>query len=208
MRLGSAELAQLPLGCVPSISPTWIILNEKHQTILILKLIIMTQPLGMESIVLNSSSILCWKLLWWQKALLGLTIPGLHPAPLILHLKVKKVFLSLMSCLSLSDPENFSSLYLRPKISFLSSLLANQIFRGNPLQTVFISLGVIGLFKLFVRFWFNFGKRYLQKKIIYFFRFSSLMEFWFLKYVLMILWISSMLPVMFPFLFLILSVWI
>jgi hypothetical protein len=46
-----------------SLLPTWIISNEKHQTILIFKISQMSQLLSLKSIVLNPSAILCGILL-------------------------------------------------------------------------------------------------------------------------------------------------
>jgi hypothetical protein len=63
---------------------------------------------------------------------------------------------------------------------------------------------VIGLFKLLIWSWFNFDNIY----IFISFRFSNLMEYRFLKYVLMILSIFLVCVTMSPFSSLILLIWI
>ena len=69
-----------------------------------------------------------------------------------------------------------------------------------------VSLGVIGLFKLYLFSWFNFGIGTYPKLSIYF-TFSNFVEYRFSKYDLVILCISSVSVVMFPFSFLILIIW-
>ena len=74
-------------------------------------------------------------------------------------------------------------------------------------MTASISLQVIGLFKLSTWSWFNFGMWYLYKKLSISFTLFNFMEYRFLWYELMILWVASMSVVIFPFSFLILLIW-
>ena len=73
-------------------------------------------------------------------------------------------------------------------------------------MTASISLQVIGLFKLSTWSWFNFGMWYLYKKLSISFTLFNFMEYRFLWYELMILWVASVSVVIFPFSFLILLI--
>lgn len=83
----------------------------------------MTQPLGVESGILNSSTALCRR-----SSGGGLTVPELHPTSSYSHLTVKNGCFFLPH--PLSDPEVLSPLFY-PAIGFLFSLLANQSIRGT-----------------------------------------------------------------------------
>lgn len=83
----------------------------------------MTQPLGVESGILNSSTALCRR-----SSGGGLTVPELHPTSSYSHLIVKNGCFFLPH--PLSDPEVLSPLFY-PAIGFLFSLLANQSIRGT-----------------------------------------------------------------------------
>lgn len=73
-------------------------------------------------------------------------------------------------------------------------------------QLLFLFPGVTGLIALILWFWFNFVRRYISWTFSIYFRFYSLVEYRFLKYVCMILWLSS--AAMSSFLSLILLIWI
>ena len=109
------------------------------------------------------------------------------------------------------------SLEILPVLSFLAigcSVLLNQAQQhiahsvNKYPMTVSISLGIIGLFQLFIWCWFNFGKWYLWRKLSISFRFSNFVEKRFLKYDLKTLGISLVSVFTTPFLFLILLIWI
>jgi hypothetical protein len=71
-----------------------------------------------------------------------------------------------------------------------------------------ISLLVIHLFKRFISFWFNFGGSNGTRNLSLYSRFSNFFGYRFSKCSLMILWISLVFVVLFPFSPLILLIWV
>jgi hypothetical protein len=63
---------------------------------------------------------------------------------------------------------------------------ADLFLLGSLLVTASISLGIIGLFNLFMSFWFNCGQEYILRKLTLSFKFSNLVDYWVYNYVLII----------------------
>lgn len=68
-------------------------------------------------------------------------------------------------------------------------LLKPAFVAARILITTSVLLGYIGLFKLVKWSWINFDKLYLLRKLSIYLRLSNLMEYRFLKYVLLTLWV-------------------
>lgn len=79
------------------------------------------------------------------------------------------------------------------------------VFGWEILITTCFSLEVENLFTFLILSWFNFGRLYISRNPSMSFRFSSLGEYRFLNYVLIILWVSLMSVVapLFPYIILI-----